>query len=136
MSTERGQVMSRNEKSVGSAGAALLGLGPTRVKINVARHEIVVCPGPVPACGTTSGLAGSWSPKLGGVEDLLRYFLKCFADSDCSLCRRLDKKRVHTTGKSLAFRCRHLSGEFLRECQKGGIVEVMKGGPCRPCFRR
>lgn len=106
------------------------------IKIDVAWDEIFVCPGPVPACGTTSGLSRRWGPKLGSVKDLLRYFLKCFANSDRGLGGCLDKEGVHATGKGLAFRCRHLSGEFLYERQEGGVVEMVNDRPCRPCFQR
>ena len=111
-STEREQVMSQNETSVSSATAALLGLRFVRVEVNAARHGIVVYSGPVPTCGT-SVLGGNWSPKLRGVEDLFRYFLERFANSNRSLCRSFDEKRVHTTSKGFAFGGRYLSGEFL-----------------------
>lgn len=133
MSTEREQVMNRD---VDSASTTVLRLVLVCIKINVAWHEIFVRPGPVPACGTTSGLSRRWSPKLGSLKDLLRYFLKCFANSDRSLGGRLDKERVHTAGKGLTLRCRHLSGEFLHERQEGGTAGAVSDGPCRPCFQR
>ena len=128
--------MSRNEKSADSTGTGLLGLRLVRVEVDATWHGIVICSGPVPARGTTSGLGDGWSPKLGSVEDLFRHILKCFANSDRSLCGSFDEQGVHTMGKRLAFRCWYLSGEFLDWRSEGGEVELVNDRPCQPCCQR
>jgi hypothetical protein len=98
---------------MGSTAAAVLRLRLIRVKVD----GLFVGPSSIASCGNTGTgrLTGGWSPKFRSVDDLLRYFLECFTDSDRSLRRRFDKEGIHTVGKGLAFRSLYLSGELLCE---------------------
>ena len=90
--------MGRNGESEDSTSAIPLGLRSAQVDVNVTWHGIIVSSSSVPTYGITN-------PKLGSVEHLFHQFLKCFVNSNRSHRQCFYEKRVHTTGKSLAFRC-------------------------------